>query len=225
MSKPTHNPEQDRRTLELLVQGDPEGLQALIIDHGPHVRAYLQRKLGQLLDHWQIEEAMSLAAQRAWLSAPRFDPSQGQLRAWYAVVARNCALSLIAQQQEIPFVPIDGMGPTILGIASGPSEAKRMQMIVDVHRGINMLPPLLRNVLLADLNAGTTLPAPVLAERLQTTIQSIYAARYRGQRELRKHLELLGYRDASAPDSDRATDQDAKIKPVDAPQFPPEELA
>lgn len=193
MSHPADNPERDRETLELLVQGRQEGLQNLINDHAPYVRAYVKRKLGTLLDHWQIEETMSLASLRAWQSATRFDPTRGRLRAWFAVVARNCGLSLIAQQQGQPFVSIDGIDPTILGVASGKTEARRMQLVVDVHRAIGLLPQLQRSVLLADLNAGTTLPAPLLAERFRSTTQSIYVARHRGRRELRKHLERLGY--------------------------------
>jgi DNA-directed RNA polymerase specialized sigma24 family protein len=193
VSKPTDNPERDRQTLDQLVQGQQEGLQRLINDHGPYVRAYVKRKLGRLLDHWQIEETMSLAALRAWQSASRFDPTQGQLRAWFAVIARNCGLSLVAQHQGQPLVPIDGVDPTVLGVGSDKSEAKRMELVVDIHRAIGMLPQLQRAVLLADLNAGTTLPAPMLAERFRSTAQSIYVARHRGRRDLRIQLEKLGY--------------------------------
>lgn len=195
MSKSAYNPERDRQTLDQLVQGQQEGLQNLISDHGPYVRAYVKRKLGKLLDHWQVEETMSLASLRAWQSASRFDPTRGRLRTWFAVIARNCGLSLIAQHQGQPFVSIDGVDPSILGVASGKPEGKRMQLVVDVHRAIGLLPQLQRSVLLADLNAGTTLPAPLLAERFRTTAQSVYVARHRGRRDLRVQLERLGYGD------------------------------
>lgn len=195
VSRPANNPERDRQTLDQLVQGNQEGLQDLISDHGLYVRAYVKRKLGQLLDHWQVEETMSLASLRAWQSASRFDPTRGRLRTWFAVIARNCGLSLIAQHQGQPFVSIDGVDPSILGVASSKPEGKRMQLVVDVHRAIGLLPQLQRSVLLADLNAGTTLPAPLLAERFRTTAQSVHVARYRGRRDLRVHLERLGYGD------------------------------
>lgn len=214
MSHPNNDIERDRLTLRLLIAGAPEGLQRLITDHGPHVGAYLKRKLGGLLDPWQIEAAMGLAAQRAWQSSPRFDPTQGRLRAWFAVIARNCGLSLLAQQQGHPILPIEGIHPTILGIANGPGEARRMQMIVDVHRAITMLPAQQRNVLLADLNAGTTLPAAVLAERFQATITEIHVARHCGQRTLRKQLEALGYSKVQDLTSDTTvTPKQAPIEP------------
>jgi DNA-directed RNA polymerase specialized sigma24 family protein len=214
VSHPTNDIERDRLTLSLLIEGTPEGLQRLITDHGPHVRAYLKRKLGGLLDPWQIEEAMGLAVQRAWQSSPRFEPTQGRLRAWFAVIARNCGLSLLAQQQGHPILPIEGIHPTILGIANGPSEARRMQMIVDVHRAITLLPEQQRNVLLADLNAGTTLPAAVLAERFQASIPEIHAARHCGQRTLRKQLEALGYgKVQDLPLHAKATPRKAPIEP------------
>lgn len=203
------NSERDRITLDLLVAGDAEGMERMITDHGKHVRAFLRRRLGHALDHWELEEAMSLAAVRAWQSASRFDATRGQLRTWFAVVARNCALGLIAQHQEEAHVSIDGITPVVDEGATTPGEARRMQLIVDVHRGIGKLAQLQRSVLLADLNAGTTLPASVLAERFHSTIQSIYAARSRGRRELRSYLEGIGY--------------GASHEGVDATQLPPEQ--
>lgn len=182
----------------------------MISDHGQSVRAYLKRRLGGALDHWQLEEAMSLAAIRAWQSASRFDASSARLRAWFAVVARNCALGLIAQHQGQQTVSIEGVAKTVVDVAVNPTEARRMQLVVDVHRGIGKLGPLQRCILLADLNAGTTLPAPVLAERFDSTIQSVYVARSRGRRELRLYLEYLGYGNESGAVHDAA---DATLLP------------
>lgn len=203
------NSERDRITLDLLVAGDPEGMERMIKDHGKHVRAFLRRRFGHALDHWELEEAMSLAAIRAWQAASRFNATRGQLRTWFAVVARNCALSLIAQHQDERYISLDGITPAVAEVATTPSEARRMQLIVDVHRGIGKLAQLQRSVLLADLNAGTTLPASVLAERFHSTIRSIYAARSRGRRELRCYLEGIGY----------GTGHDS----VNATQLPPEQ--
>ena len=188
-------------------------MERMIQDHGKHVRAFLRKRLGHALDHWQLEEAMSLAAVRAWQSAPRFDATRGQLRTWFAVAARNCALGLIAQHQDTPHISIDGVKASVADAATSPGEARRMQLIVDVHRGIGKLAQLQRSVLLADLNAGTTLPASVLAERFKSTIQSIYAARSRGRRDLRIYLEQLGYGDAAGASHDLLA----------APQLPPEQ--
>lgn len=204
-----NNSSNDLEILDLLIAGKSEGVRRLLEENGDRVRSYLKRKFRDELDHWQIEEAMSMAAVRAWQSASRFDPTRGSLRAWYAVVARNCALSLIAQHRDDPFVPIDGIDPTILGVASGHQEARRMQLVVEVHRALANLSPLQRSVLRADLNAGTTLPAPVLAERLRSTTASIYVARTTGRRRMRKEMERLGYHDGigsrKAPSEGKST--------------------
>lgn len=195
------NLDRDHVTLEQLIQGHPDGLRRLLSDHGGVVRAYLVRKFADIFDHWEIDEAMSLAAIRVWQSAPRFDASLGRLRAWFAVIARNCAMKLLAQRQGERLVPIDCIDASRLGLATSFSEAERLRLIVDVHRCIAKLPPLQRAVLLADLNAGEPQAAPVLAERFGTTIHSVWVARSHGRRTLRSALARLGYGPELVPES------------------------
>ena len=192
MTQTPDNPSRDRETLRLLVAGDAIGLDRLLNDHGPHVQAHLRRKLGHLLDAWQIEDAMSLAAIRAWQSASRFDAELGRLRAWFAVIARNSALHVLAQRHDDLFVPLDDLEPGVIGIHAEP-EIDRARLIVDVQRMIDKLPPLQRLVLHADLSAGEPLPGSELARRFGSSQSSIYVARMRGRRELRERLERLGY--------------------------------
>ncbi|MFN3242329.1 MAG: RNA polymerase sigma factor [Planctomycetota bacterium] len=182
----------DLATLRLLKAGDAQGLARLIEDHGPHVQAHLRRKFHGTLDRWQIEDAVSLAAIRAWQSAHRFDPELGRLRAWFAVIARNCALSLVAQRRSERTVAIDDLDPAVFGYTAV-DEVERMRLVLDVHRAIETLPNLQRLVLLADLNAGEPLPGPELARRFGSALSSIYVARLRGRRRLRKLLHRMGY--------------------------------
>lgn len=196
------NTERDQVTLDQLIQGHPDGLRRLLSDHGGVVRAYLVRKFADIFDHWEIDEAMSLAAIRVWQSAPRFDASLGRLRAWFAVIARNCAMKLLAQRNGERLVPIDCIDASRLGLATSFSEAERLRLIVDVHRCIDELPRLQRAVLLADLNAGAPLAAPVLAERFGTTIQSVWVSRSHGRRTLRAMLARLGYGPDLIPERD-----------------------
>lgn len=192
MSRSSDNLSRDHETLRLLKAGDAEGLTRLLDDHGPHIQAHLRRKFHGALDPWQIEDAVSLAAVRAWQSAKNFNPALGRLRAWFAVVARNCALSLIAKKRSESFVPLDEADPSAFGYIAT-DELERMRLVLDVHRAIEQLPNLQRLVLLADMNAGSTLPGPELARRFGTTLSSIYVARLRGRHRLRKLLWRMGY--------------------------------
>jgi len=192
LSSSADNLSRDHETLRLLQAGDADGLARLIHDHGAHVQAHLRRKFHSALDRWQIEDAVSLAAIRAWQSANTFDPELGRLRAWFAIIARNCALSLVAQRRNEAHVRIDDLDPSAFGYTAT-DEVERMRLVVDVHRALEKLPNLQRLVVLADMNAGRTLPGSELARRFGTALSSIYVARLRGRHRLRKLLGGMGY--------------------------------
>jgi RNA polymerase sigma factor (sigma-70 family) len=189
-SSPLHG---DDQTLALLSAGDPEGMLRLLTHHGAVVRSYLRRKFGEVLDHSRIDEVMSLAAVRAWQAAPRFDATKAGLRSWFAVIARNCALNLIAVQEQDLHIPTADFDSLVEGIANEATEVDRLRTIADVNRCIEKLPPMPRAVLRADRDAGRPTPAPVLAEQLHTTPTTIWSARMTGRRMLRRMLEQLGY--------------------------------
>ena len=86
----------DAITARLLAAGDPDGLRRLLVDHGGRVRGALQRAFADALDASSIDEALSQASQRAWRAGARFDPARGSLRAWFYVIALNCARRLLA---------------------------------------------------------------------------------------------------------------------------------
>ena len=190
---PDPSSDRDRQTLQLLVAADPIGLQQLLVDHGGVVRLFLHRKFAGLLQDWQIEEALSLAAIRVWQSAPRIEPAKGSLRSWFAVIARNRALLLITPRPGERTVTLDDIDPALLGMATSSYDEHRLRLVHDVDRCISRLEPLQQAVLLADLNAGTTLPTGGLAERFDTSPTNVETARQRGRHELRKMLEILGH--------------------------------
>jgi DNA-directed RNA polymerase specialized sigma24 family protein len=96
---PAPDPDRDALTVELLRAGDPEGLQRLLQDHGALVKCRLIKDFGKVLDGSEIEEAMSVMTVSIWHAAARFDSQKGTLRAWALVIARNCALRLLADLQ------------------------------------------------------------------------------------------------------------------------------
>lgn len=197
-SVPPASPDRDSVTARLLQAGDPEGLVRLLTDHGSRIRSKLRKDFGGVMDESDMEEVMSLASVRAWNAARRLDARRSSLRAWFGVIARNCALTLLEVRARggLRFEPDLDLRPQ--AVPCGPSaDPRQMDLIRDLHRCIDRLPALQRAVVLADLQADGTAPADVLAEQLRTSTNSIYVSRWKGRTALRKALAGMGHDFAS----------------------------
>ncbi|MEZ6036377.1 MAG: hypothetical protein R3F29_02775 [Planctomycetota bacterium] len=195
MLHPREDPARDERTLQLLIAGDEAGIRHLLEDHGGVVLSFLRRKFAKMLGDWQLEQTLGMAALRLWQTASRLDRERGSLRAWFALLARNCGLALLARQAGHAPVLLDCLSPAALGIGTSLAELRHMQLVIDAHHVISTLDPLPRAVLTADLEAGDTVPTPLLAEQLGAATQDVLAARAVGRRYLRRRLEELGHGD------------------------------
>ena len=184
--------QRDQVTLDLLIQGHPDGLRRLLGDHAGQVRAFLKIKFVSVLDSQERDEALALAAVRLCQSAPRLDATH-ELRAWFAAAARNSALMLLVKQLTRRFVPLEVIDASLSGLATNQAEAERMRLLFDVYRCINLLPPVPRAVLLADLHSSANQSVLVLAERFGKTVKEVADARLEGRQLLRKQLLALGY--------------------------------
>jgi RNA polymerase sigma factor (sigma-70 family) len=182
----------DRVTLSLLIADHPDGLRRLLIDHGGTVRNGLRRMFGRALDASDLDDAIGTAIANIWQARLTFDPSHGTLRAWLFVIARNCALNLLATRR-VDTVSIEDIHLLMPDLRCSVAEAERLRLSLDVQRCLASMPARMRTVLNADLAAGGTAPTPALAQRLGTTIGTIYVARSRGRLILRQELHRLGY--------------------------------
>lgn len=198
---PDHESDRDAVTARLLASGDPEGLTRLLTHHGGTVRAWLRRDFGRILDDSEIDAAMSVMAVKVWHAARRFDARKGTLRAWTAVIARNCALSLLAERRRRIATPQDDLDRFLAADPRAlPLPIERRRLLADLHRCLAELPPLQRAVLRADLAHGGSAPADRLARELHTTTNSIYVSRQKGRRALRAAMAARGHEfDAATP--------------------------
>lgn len=191
------------RTAGLLRAGDPEGLQQLLRDYGGSIRSRLRRDFRRVLDDSEIDEAMAAMAVNVWHAARRYDPEKGSLRAWAAVIARNCALRLLelrrrrACQSEGDLDRYERPEPPVSFAAFD-----RQRLLLDLRECIDELPPLQRAVALADLEAGGTADAAPLAAQFATTPNSIYVSRQKARKSLRRLLQRRGHA-VDAPDEQR----------------------
>jgi len=186
-------PDRDAITLAQLAGGNPEGLQRLLQDHGGLLRSRLRKDFGKALDDSEIDEAMSTMVVKVWHTARRFDASKGTLRAWASVIAHNSARGILETRRRGFMHPEPDLDRfTRSGPAPLPASA-RQKLLADLHRCLNLLPPLQRAVLQADLEAGCSAPAQPLAKRFATTTNSIYVSRQKGRKAMRKALQALGH--------------------------------
>jgi DNA-directed RNA polymerase specialized sigma24 family protein len=180
---------QDRVTARLLAAGDPEGLRRLLTFHGGRVREAVRAEFPGL-DGALLDDVMSLASLRVWRAKHRYVANRGSLRAWLLVIARSCAVRLLAERNRegLTFSAcLDGTP------APGEIDPARVEIIRDVRTCISQLPNQQRAVLFADLAAGGLALSSDLARELGTTGRSIRVSRANGLRQLREALRKLNY--------------------------------
>lgn len=196
--------DRDLVTMDLVASGDPDGLRRLLQDHGGVIRSRLVKDFGRTLDDAEIDEAMSSAVVQVWHSAAAFDLTKGTLRGWTTVIARHCALVLIAMRRQRRLLSNRDLDRLELPVRScSLLAADQQRLCADVLSCTERLPRIQRAVLLADLEALDTTPAVTLAQLLQTTKSSIYVARRKGRKALRLALIELGYDLAEPPPKER----------------------
>jgi RNA polymerase sigma factor (sigma-70 family) len=182
--------QQDRVIARLLMAGDPEGLRRLLAFHGGRVREAVRFEFPGL-DHSLLDDVLSLATLRVWRARHRYAPERGSLRAWLMVIARNCAIRLLAERNREGLI----FTANLDGVPAPEPEINTAfaQAIKDVRTCISQLPKQQRVVILADLEAGGLANCKELAMELGTTHRSVRVSRANGLRQLRTALQGLDY--------------------------------
>jgi RNA polymerase sigma-70 factor (ECF subfamily) len=185
--------DRDAETARLLSSKDGAGLRRLLRAYGRSVQARLRQAFGTDLGEDDIEGAMNTATYRVWRRADDYDPAKGTLRAWFFVIASNACRELVRAKRrrawETPAAGIEHVAEPTVVIPSEPPPA-----YLDVLREcIDLLPALQRSIIEADLRTGGVASASELAEALRTTASTIYVARNRARKALRRALEAHGH--------------------------------
>lgn len=183
----------------LLKQRDQSGLRRLLQNYGAKIKWYLRKEFKGSLDDSGVLDALNQAAFRAWRFIDSFDSKKGTLRAWFYKLARNCALSILQQQnRERAHVQVEDWDwPSFAALHTPedqePTPAHR-RFLEDLWTCIGKLSPLQRGIILADLKAGgDAADAGDLAAAFHTSKNSIYVSRSVARKALRDGLILLGH--------------------------------
>ncbi|MBL8755615.1 MAG: sigma-70 family RNA polymerase sigma factor [Planctomycetes bacterium] len=185
----------DAETVALLRRRDQQGLRQLLADHGGMVRERLVRRFFPQLDHSEIDEALSKALHQVWLSVQNYDPAEGTLRSWFAVIAQRSASKVLARRRPNWLQLSDQLDEEAEPLARGGLQTLATHdLLHDTSACIDLLPVLQREILRADFAVRGTADSEQLATRFGTTPTTIYAARSQGLRSLRAMLQRSGHR-------------------------------
>jgi RNA polymerase sigma factor (sigma-70 family) len=182
----------DDEIVRRLQARDPDGLRLLLATHGGVVLERLRRAFGRWLSPDDLEDALANALVRAHEATILREQRYGTLRAWFWIVTRNCALSIVRGRRRDE-IPLDQVAHILADLSPIPAEQERLRRIADLQASLSLLGPLQRRVIQADIDANGKASSRRLGERLGVTAATIHEARSRAHRKLRTVMERLGH--------------------------------
>lgn len=128
---------QEQAIIELLLQRDEKGMDALWKHYGPLMRYIIAPILNNPQDQ---EDCLSEVTMRVWEKTEQFDRERGSWKAWLTAVTRNTALNYA---RDISRRSTDGEIPeNTLSPEPTPEEAMiRQERRAAVDRALRRLPP------------------------------------------------------------------------------------
>ena len=98
---------QEQEIIELLLEKDEKGMDALLLHYGPLMRYIIAPIVKKPQDQ---EDCLSEAAMRIWEKVGQFDPERGSWSAWLTAVTRHTALNYIrnmSRHDRVENIPED----------------------------------------------------------------------------------------------------------------------
>jgi DNA-directed RNA polymerase specialized sigma24 family protein len=177
----------DNQIVRAFADNPQEGVWQLLAAHGGRARLALRRRYAATLDEHQMEVALYDGALKALRT---FDPARRSLGGWFLFLADREAINQLRgelphRRRTVPLGERDFVDHRKL-----PEEQFAAAETVDLLRETiqGRLTELERAVILADLDVGGMANAARLAQNLNTTRYSIYAARTRARAKLHQAL-------------------------------------
>ena len=87
----------EREIIELLLQKDEQGMNALLLHYGPLMKYIIAPIVKNSHDR---EDCLSEAAMRVWDRIEQFQPERGSWSAWLTAVTRNTALNYVRKNSR-----------------------------------------------------------------------------------------------------------------------------
>jgi DNA-directed RNA polymerase specialized sigma24 family protein len=180
----------------MMATGDQGGLRLLIDRYGGRIKAFLFKRFRSVLQEGELAEALNVTFYNIWRFADRYEEGKGTLASWCIRIAQRAAQSILRRETkyraknleyDATYDPAgdpheDGMVADELG------DDPKLDVL---PQAIEMLPPLQKAIVKADLAANGVADARRLAEIHGTTINSIYVSRTKAHENLKRQVEQL----------------------------------
>jgi len=175
---------------------DEDALRLFLRQYGGCMKAYLQERFGNILQEGERAEALSVAVHNIWRFAERYEEGKGKLVSWCIRITQRAAQSILRRETKYRAKNLEydatydpaGDPPEDATVAGEPKDDPKLDVL---PKAIEMLPPLQKAIIRADLAADGVADARRLAEIHGTTINSIYVSRTKAHENLKIQVEQL----------------------------------
>lgn len=177
-----------------LLDKNEQALVRLLETYGPRLKWLLKEKLGHVLNDWDIQSCIRIAAAKAWNSV--YDDKKGTLGGWFYTIAFNSAVDMARGEKNEPknTVPLDvdpKLSPRVPACLE--EDEKPDPVIQDLMQAVKELGPVQRTIAEADLLAGGEADAEELAKKLGIPKQHVYSYRDKYQKSLLARMQKRGH--------------------------------
>ena len=173
---------QQQEIIELLLQRNEKGMDALLLHYGPMMKYIIAPILQNPQDQ---EDCLFEVAMRVWEKIEQFNRERGSWNAWLTAITRNAALNYTRdtyRHNSIEEIPEDTPSPE-----PGPEELMiQRERQSAVHHALSQLSP--RDRMLFYRKYYYLQPTAQIASELGMTERAIEGKLYRLKKQLRKML-------------------------------------
>lgn len=177
-----------------MLDKDERALVRLLETYGPRLKWLLKDKLGHVLNEWDVQSCIRIAAVKAWNSV--YDEAKGTLGAWLYTIAFHTAVDMARGEKNEPkhTVPLEcepALPPRVPSCLE--EDEKPDPVIQDLLQEVRKLGPSQRTIAEADFLAGGEADAEELAKKLGIPKQHVYSYRDKYRKSLLARMQKRGH--------------------------------
>ncbi len=190
------NADDDEDLAIRMMCGDQEALREVLKRHLEPVRDLLTGTYGTTVQPADIDEAVNRAIFTLWNAAGTYDKIKGTLGAWFYTIAQRAVLDIFRREKrhrrKHPLLGEEDVPEQCDPEPDEPLTKEVTKRLKDLGHIIeHKLKGHQKAIIEADLLAGGIADAGSLAERLNTTKDSIYVSRHKAHENIRKEMAQL----------------------------------
>lgn len=188
-AQPGDHEDFDDRVVALLQARSEEGVRLLLELHGSRTKGLLVQKFGERCEG-TIEESLSDAALTIWFRADEFDHNRGTLGAWFFSCARNALRTVLRAERIRPLLESLDLEELLNLPAENrvPRSERLRRMLCRLESAVEALSDMQRDIILTDLAEGEAVKNADLAQKWETSTNSIHVSRNKAIKRLARMM-------------------------------------